>query len=259
MKKTLASLTILASLFFFVPYSNAASGITRDVATVGANSSTSTTLTWNHTVSGTNTLLVVYVWIFAVSGSGFPATTNSVTYDGISMTEGTAALTANTSRQDYLYVFYLVGAPTGTHSVVVTNSGMPPSYHSWGMSVSYDGVSQTGNPEASANAGTESSSNSLSTNITTLSNNAWLVGAGWEGNGGTWTGTGKFIALLNYSGSTDSSNASQTFDSNGGVGTAGTYSAGFTTTNSNPLSLVVLSLKPAPAVLSVLPFNLVWW
>jgi hypothetical protein len=74
-------------------------------------------LTWSHTVSGTNTLLLVWI------GCDDDATTvSAVTYGGVAMTKVGATIHTNADASGWLMLYKLVGAAAGTATVSVTFS-----------------------------------------------------------------------------------------------------------------------------------------
>lgn len=94
----------------------------KHAATVGYDTSTGATdlvvssLTWSHTCSGTNRLLVVGVTI----NDGTSESVTGVTYNGVAMTSaGSVALSAN---GDEVSLWYLVNPASGANNVVATFS-----------------------------------------------------------------------------------------------------------------------------------------
>lgn len=76
--------------------------------TSGNNGSAGTTVTFSHTCTGTDLMLVVFVAV----QSGTP----SVTYNGVSMTQ----VAVESSGNPLTYMFVLENPATGAHDVVVT-------------------------------------------------------------------------------------------------------------------------------------------
>ena len=119
-----------------------------------------TTQTISHTISGSNTLLLV----------GFITNNNTdiitkVTWNGTGMTR----LTYQAGSGGYLsYVYYLVGAATGTANVVISASS---NSLLWTSVTSYNGVKQTGFPDAQASS--QNGSTSWTASLTTVADNAW--------------------------------------------------------------------------------------
>lgn len=195
--------------------------IALDNSTNGGLVNPGTSLTYAHTVSGSNRILFVSV---------FGDTTDKitgVTYNGVSMT-----LVGKTvkSPDRYVYLFYLIAPATGTNNVVVSASS---SIAICSHAVSYTGAAQTGQPDSSI---TGTAATSLTLTTTVVASNCWLVGA-WRTNVTTGTaGTGATQR--------QGSNGLYTADSNGVVGT-GSQSMTYNTAGSNGYSGVMASFAPA--------------
>ena len=123
-------------------------------------------VTWSHTCSGSNRLLVV---CFAVGDSGSDIV-SGVTYNGVAMTRVRFATYATGTRANYMY--YLVAPATGANNITVTHSG---SSFCHGNAVSYTGASQTGQPDSSNN-GSANTATSLGVATTVVAANSWVVG-----------------------------------------------------------------------------------
>lgn len=100
-------------------------------ATVGSGSS----LTWNHTCSGSNRLLIVGITVGENSG----ADTASVTYNGVAM--ASAGLQLSDNQGGFAQLFYLIAPPSGSsYQIAVSISG--PSTDIVGNSLSFTGADQ---------------------------------------------------------------------------------------------------------------------
>lgn len=186
-----------------------------------------TSLTYSHTVTGSNPIL--FVGVFTATTAD---TVTGVTYNGVAMTRINTR--ANATSRAYLYV--LPGCATGANNIVVTVSG---AITIQGISLSYTGASQTGQPDS--NATNQVTSNStLTTSTTVVASNCWLVSfMSLEVAGGAAAGTGTTLRA------SQAANSSMG-DSNGTVGT-GSQSMQW---NSNPgenLVVVMASFSPATA------------
>ena len=105
------------------------------------SSTTGTSLTFSHTVSGSNRVLIV-----AASSNGGDHITG-ITYNAVAMTQQ-AKLAVGTN---YVYLYYLIAPDTGAHDVVVSSGS---SVVLVACAVSYTGVSQSGFPDASTSTST---------------------------------------------------------------------------------------------------------
>lgn len=125
----------------------------------------STTLTYSHTCTGSNTFLKVDFRINGASGS-----VSSVTYAGVSMTQ-----LANVSANG-VYTYYLINPATGANNVVITTSG---SGEITSYSASYTGVKQTSPIDSQNTVGSGSVSDTTVVVATTVvASNCWLLGFG---------------------------------------------------------------------------------
>jgi len=130
----------------------------------GAQGSTNP-VTWSHTVSGSDTLLAVHI---AQRGSGFPAA-GGVTYNGVSLTS---------AQQDgpisfiHSSIWYLANPATGTNTVSVTFPSAPT--RSVSGAVSLTGVDQSS--PLDANNGSTGTGTTASVAVTTVADNAWVIG-----------------------------------------------------------------------------------
>tara|TARA_Y100000310_G_scaffold115252_1_gene113818 strand:- start:2173 stop:2799 length:627 start_codon:yes stop_codon:yes gene_type:complete len=121
---------------------------------------------WSHTCSGDDRFLVL--WVLAIPAS----TVSDVTYDGVSMTESAYITFAGGYK---FYAFTLINPASGSNTASVTGANTA-------FLVSYNGVSQTGQPEV-VETKYDTGVTSISNTITTTSNNSWSL-AGFTKNGG---------------------------------------------------------------------------
>jgi len=115
----------------------ASGGVTYD-ATGGTRCANCATLSWTHTVSGSNTAMLVGVGVGAFNDGSCSA---SVTYDGVGLTSEGEQHAFN-STDGFEQVFGLPGPPAGTHTVAVTVGGCSPDELT-GESESFDNAAQT--------------------------------------------------------------------------------------------------------------------
>ena len=136
-----------------------------DAATLISTGSSSTSVTGSVTVASSNPMLFVGV---AINGSG---NISSVTYNGQNMTMILAEKQSGTGGVGQFYSLWYIYGQSGTHNVVVNNVG---SAVVAAAAVSYTGVAQQA-PEASAQKQADNAT-SITQAVTTLTDNAWLVG-----------------------------------------------------------------------------------
>ena len=110
-----------------------------DAAAPGASVLSGSSLSWNHTVTTTESNLLLTVGV-AVGKSPDTGLSLAVTYNGVPMTS--AGLVHSNNRTDgFVQLFYLKAPATGTHAVQVTLTGGTASIEAG--SVSFSGVDQT--------------------------------------------------------------------------------------------------------------------
>lgn len=133
-------------------------------ATSSTSSASASSLTWAHTITGSQTILIV--------GVGMDAdTTCTVTYNGVSMTEiGNAQRSAGGVKT---FLFYLVAPTTGTNNIIAT-LGTATKVASG--ATSYTGAAQSGQPD-SFTATFNDATTSFTVSTTVVASNCWLVGA----------------------------------------------------------------------------------
>lgn len=151
-----------------------------------------TSITWQHAVgAGHGRLLVVLAAIEIAEGQGQTSadTVATVTYNGAAMTEAAAAATeVGAAFRVATRIFYLLDADMpgpGTYDVVLTTAGTVQDIS--GVAISVVNAGQ-GGPEATASGinASASSDPTISTDITTLTDGAWVFsgigcGAGADG------------------------------------------------------------------------------
>lgn len=153
--------------------------IALDVATAGG-STTATTLSWSHTTSGSNRAL----WVVAYDRIAATTSITGVTYNGVAMTSVLAG-GIQVPGDRVVTLWYLANPALGANTVTISLA----SGFIAGNSVSYTGVKQTGQPEVTTSS-TASATTSITGNVTTISDNSWVI-MGVKANGATaGSGTG---------------------------------------------------------------------
>jgi hypothetical protein len=210
-------------------------------AASSSTASYTTTVTFTHTISsGSNRVLVVGA-TFEDCGD-YPSVTG-ITYNGQPLTHiDSAQVISGNGCAGRAELWYLLEADlpsAGTYNVIVNTSGTFDEIVVGATSL--DNVAQQA-PEAS-NSNSNDAQTTITTNITTLTDGAWLVDVVHSGNE-----TGDFAPngsqterYQRVSGS--STGAGSTKE----VSTAGSTSAGWTSAGANRLAHVVAAFAPAPA------------
>lgn len=168
--------TILSLLLTLLPLAvNSANLISFDATSHGSttNNSISGTLTQNHTVSGSNPILICYVAQLFTTGS---LNTITASYNGISMTQ---LETQSTTGPTQLTEFELINPPTGTNTARTDFTFSQSQSWSTDMEcVSYDNV-------GTVDAHTQNTgSGSVSLSMSSANDNVWFV-AGFAKNDNT--------------------------------------------------------------------------
>lgn len=187
-------------------------------------------------ISGTDTIL--WVGVLAQKGSNTDYVTG-VTYNGVSMTQlGQVANNANVR----IYLYYLINPASGTNNIIVSCSASMDYIET--IATYYNGANQTGVPDASVSTGPNTST-SITTTLTTIADNCWLVGM-YRNEFGNFT-AGSNTTIRN-------STSSQVMaDSNSAQTPAGSKSMTLTFGGSVSVSGIMASF--APSIASVLGKN----
>jgi len=151
--------------------------IALDAATVIAAFSSSSPLTWNHTVTGSNPFIAIGVGLFA--GLSIPST-SAVTYNSVSATKARADSVNIGNNCPESSVWFLGNPSTGTNQVSATWSGgsLPQGA---GLSVSYTGA-QSNNTADASNGTTGSTTGDKTFTVTTVADNCWIFVMGVNDN-----------------------------------------------------------------------------
>jgi hypothetical protein len=188
--------------------------------------SSASSFSFSHTTSGSDRLLIVHVY------DGNDRVTN-VTYNGVGLTLVEDLLMTGAAAGQYIQLWYLLNPASGTNNVTITGSASMSLYAS---AVSYTGVEQTGQPDASTKQAA-SPNTSLTTTVTTTDDNCWLMGYAYRGTtisagAGTTLRGGSVAGIL------------EVIDSNGAKTPAGSHSL-ITTSSSTFAGHVMASFSPA--------------
>ena len=194
---------------------------------VASADATTTSLSYSHTCTGDNRVMLVLVKIFDTSNLVTGVTYNSV------------GATLIDSRQDasnrWSYVYRLTAPATGANNVVVSLSA---STGVAAISQSYTGCTQTGVPDSFTTAVANVAAVSMTT--TTIANNAWLVS--FYGGGRSLSAVSGGVERRYQGGQADQLYG---YDSNGPKTPAGSITISATQASS-PSSYVTFSVSLAP-------------
>lgn len=150
-----------------------------DAANVGAFGSPTTSITWNHTCSGSNRFLVV-----SVVGDTVSDFISGVTHNGVSMTRVQSNDPGIAGKGRWMYTYVLINPASGSNAVVVNASS--PSYIG-GHSVSYNGCKQSGQPDntAVATGSANVTDPDVKVTLTPSVANCWIYNFGGADGAGT--------------------------------------------------------------------------
>ena len=166
------------------------------------------------------------------------ANSQTCTYNGVSMTLVGTANNGGTLRTD---VYYLAAPASGSNTLATSGTGS--TYRSL-QAIAYSGAKQTGQPDASS-LPTGSAGTSLTTSITTIAANAWIVGLYNNDNGGTVTANNSAVKI----GSTFSNPGAvdMIWDTNTPIVTPAATTVGGQSTVSGNQTILAISIAPAVA------------
>jgi len=208
-----------------------------DASSKGTGGSTASR-TWSHTCTGTDLILVVGV---DIRGNGNTCT--GVTYNGVSMTEVGTSQVVSTLYYDKAQMFYLLNPDTGTHDVIATYGS---ANYQGTTAVSYTGVSQVSQPDASTDNSATTTATKTTT-LTTVADNCWTILIGMSEGGNTSAGAGTTQRIF-------SNSNHGVYDSNGAITPAGSTSLQ-TTQTSQPVVGKMMSISPVGATSAIKTVN----
>lgn len=180
----------------------------------GSGASTGSSTSWSHTVGGgSGRILIVVVATRGNDGTTIP----TVTYNGVAMTQAITDYYSNGGFRAQETIFYMLDTDlpsAGAYTVSVTTSSTGAQHVGGGSVDITDGKQQAPEASNSSNYGSGGVFSSMSTSITTATDNALIVDGGscdgnatvGSGGGGFGSGQTSFVnanqaSLLMYSGS----------------------------------------------------------
>ena len=199
-------------------------------ATSFTSSASASSLTWAHTCTGSNRILVVAIGMDA-------DTTCTVTYNGVSMTEiGNAQRSVGGVKT---FLFYLIAPTTGTNNIVAT---LGTSTKVASGATSYTGAKQSGQPDSST-ATFDDATLTFIVSTTVIAPDCWLVG-GTRMQDGLAEPSGLGTTTRTEDPTTGAGQKTVVSDSNGTVGT-GSQSLQWLQGGLDNISGVVASIAPS--------------
>ena len=198
-----------------------------------------TSLTWSHTCTGSDRLLLVATIANDTAANDY---VTGATYGGVAMTEiGTGLSPVSSADNRWLHLFYLLAPASGANNVVVSASS---ATFIDGSSASYTGVRQSAQPDntATSNSGAVTSE---TTSLTTVADNCWVMLAfdGYDAGNQVAAGasTTRRVVDAEYG-------HLAIFDTNGAVTPAGSRSLTSVTSGSLVHAHIMASFAPAVTV-----------
>ena len=192
-----------------------------------------TSVTFSHTCTGSNLILLLGISYYQSTTDDITA----VTYNTVAMTR-IITVTNSTSPTQISFLYYLLNPATGANDVVVSKTS---SVDTRIVSASYTGAKQSGQADASGSA--TATATSISKSVTTIDDNCWMISFAMMDN------------PISASTGTTARNTNTTYaglgDSNGVITPAGAYSMAWSAGSSSNASLVQASISPAVATLAV--------
>jgi len=200
-----------------------------DAATDGG-SVTATSLTYAHTVTGSDTFLLVGI----LGRIGATSLITGVTYAGVAMTYLSGQQLSPSDR--FLEAWYLVGPATGANNVVISASG---SDYILSACASYTGVNATGQPDNTQQSSAVNVDPGLANTLTTVADNCWHLAAGGLASGNPTAGASTTSRIL-------ASGNLALFDNNAAITPAGANTITMTRSLGSDLGAGMegLSIKP---------------
>lgn len=201
--------------------------IALDTSTNGGTNSGIGALNYNHTVTGSNTVLLVGVYDSSSDGI------TGATYNSVAMTQ----LVKVAVGSGEVYIYGLLNPTTGTNQVHITQIAVDTIY---AASTSFTGVKQSGLPDATASS---TGTGNRSTSITTIAANTVAFAASASIGAAMVASTGLTTLLTNVQ---LTSYDSSTFP----IVAPGAYTIAATVSSTPSTGLIAVSLAPSVAPLS---------
>lgn len=211
---------------FETPYVWAAGSIARDNSVDSGGFSSSATVNYSFTITGTNPLIVCTTF-----GSDSSDSITSVTYNGVNLNKIASIRTPVNERFSTLW--YLLNPATGSHTVSVNGDTNGQASEC----VSYTGVLQSGQPDNST-TNTATAASSVTTSLTPAANGTWIV-LGLRANNGSDPSAGAGATVVQHN-----SAGIGLFDTNGPVSPPASYSMTINGAALSGYGVVMASFSP---------------
>lgn len=150
-----------------------------------------TSLSWSHTCSGTDRVLLVMSYVY----NGTAASATSITYNGVALTKADGVASTLESNNQYVELWYLVAPATGANTITINYSASVSN--SSGDAISFTGVDQSNPIDSHAASATASTVTSYSQATTVVASNCWLAGTIATRNGPATAGAGTTLRQSN--------------------------------------------------------------
>lgn len=144
----------------------------------GTAASSVSSVTYPVTVASGDTLL----WVSNFNTGG--DTLSSLDFNGVAMTQVTKVNLP--AKSEWIYLYYQTNPPVGTFNVGI---GYTASIIMRSNAGTYSGTATTGIPQAST-TNTATASTSVTTHLTTTTDNSWVVMTAYADGGSIWGSTG---------------------------------------------------------------------
>ena len=219
---------------FAIAFDAASNGQTNGFAEGGTGGN----LSWSHTVTGSNPILIAS--IHSNGAGGHTTEYTGASYNSVAMTlAGGSKILTHASTNSYGSLWYLTGPATGSNTLATT--GSPDLWEFNGCSVSYSGAAQSSQPDNIATAGQTGNNSPKTMSLTTVADNCWLVMSvnnNFDGQMTASTGATKRAETANpyYE--------AALFDSNSAKTPAGSYSMTVTFGSNDRTSFILISISP---------------
>lgn len=136
-------------------------------ASSNTSDSSATSLTWDHTCTGADRLLIVGINLHETTD--LDRVVSGITYNGVALTQ--AKTQVDDSNNITADLWYLINPASGQNSVVASFVGI--NLFAVGGAISLTGADQISQPDATN--GATGSGNPVTVDITTLNDNCWVV------------------------------------------------------------------------------------